>query len=209
VLAYVADATDLGILVLPIHRVICSLGRRAWSDVRRCLEHYFSVAEQPLPAEPTEAETALEGARGQLGALGGMPRYLLLEPGGERLLELRLRDWAVVEPLMPPSAGPLAGHLDVTVLDAVVLRHVLGFDMAAIEECVEFTPDTIAAYRAVRSGHARLAALVRPTPLQTLITVARGGARMPQKSTYFYPKIPIGLLIRDLRDLEEGAGGLY
>lgn len=203
VLAYIADATDLGILVLPIHRVVRGLGGRDWPGVRRCLERYFASDELPLPPEPDAATAIIEDALAELGEQGGLPGYLLVAPGGERLLKLRLRDWAAVEPLMPPSAGPLASHLDVTVLDAVVLRHILGFDLTAIEEQIEFTRDPVAAYDAVRVGQAVFAALVRPTPLQSLLTVARSGARMPQKSTYFYPKIPIGLLMRDLCDLGE------
>ena len=40
-----------------------------------------------------------------------------------------------------------------------------------------------------------LAVLMNPTPLQDMVQIARGGRRMPPKSTYFYPKLPTGLVI--------------
>jgi len=92
------------------------------------------------------------------------------------------------------------------VLDCVLLYKTLDFDQHQTEQHVEFTQDIEAAYDMVRSGEAVFAAFVRPTPLSTLLAVARSGGRMPQKSTYFYPKIPIGLLMRDLLDEAESEG---
>ena len=81
-------------------------------------------------------------------------------------------------------------------------RH-LRFSSEQVERNVEFTKDVGVAFEEVRSGSAVFAGFVRPTSLSTLLTVARAGGRMPQKSTYFYPKIPIGLLMRDLLDEAE------
>jgi uncharacterized protein (DUF1015 family) len=44
-------------------------------------------------------------------------------------------------------------------------------------------------------GGCNLAILMNPTPLEAMVAVAMGGERMPQKSTYFYPKLPTGLVI--------------
>jgi len=129
--------------------------------------------------------------------------YLILEPVARSLLRLHLRDWDAVCDLIPDTAGATASHLDVTVFDCVVLRDILGFDNPQVETNVDFSQDALTAYEEVRSGQAVFAGFVRPTPLATLLNVARSGGRMPQKSTYFYPKIPIGLLMRDLLDVEE------
>ena len=48
---------------------------------------------------------------------------------------------------------------------------------------------------AVACGAYDLAVLMNPTPLQDMVQIARGGERMPPKSTYFYPKLPTGLVI--------------
>ncbi|HET9015358.1 MAG TPA: DUF1015 domain-containing protein [Thermomicrobiaceae bacterium] len=202
VLVYVADVADPGILVLPIHRVVGALGGLAWGEVVARLERYFDL--QQCPFTSLASRCTLETAVSRLARADGPPTYLLLGAGGEALVEARLRDWAAIEPLLPPEVSPLTRRLDVTVLDAVVLRQVLGIEPAEVEQRVEFTPDVAQAARAVGDGEAALAAFVRPTPLAALLAVARAGERMPQKSTYFYPKVPIGLVIHDFDDERSG-----
>jgi uncharacterized protein (DUF1015 family) len=202
-LSYITYVDDPGVLVLPIHRVIQSLGDTSWDDLRRRLTRYYDTSSIPLSNENTadEIERAISALDQDMEPL----TYLLLEPGARSLLRLHLRDWDAVCDLIPDTAGTTASHLDVTVFDCVVLRDLLGFDNDQIEQNVDFTKDVTPAFEAVRTGRAVFAGFVRPTPLSTLMTVARAGGRMPQKSTYFYPKIPIGLLMRDLLDeAEEG-----
>ncbi len=197
-LAYITYVDDPGVLVLPIHRVVQSLDGEEWENIRARLVRYYDTSSIKLSAENAEAE--LEKAIEDLNRDEEPLSYLILEPGGERLLRLHLRDWDAVCDLIPDTAGATASHLDVTVFDCVVLRDVLGFSNEQVENNVEFTNDVGVAFDEVRSGRAVFAGLVRPTSLSTVLTVARAGGRMPQKSTYFYPKIPIGLLMRDLLD---------
>ena len=60
---------------------------------------------------------------------------------------------------------------------------------------VEFTPSADGAERAVATGQAAAAFLVRPPTVQQVEEFARAGIRMPQKSTYFFPKLTSGLLL--------------
>lgn len=200
-LAYITHVRDPGVLVLPIHRVITSIGNARWEDLRRKLIRYYDTSRVTLSSENPVAD--LEQAVAELGRTAEPLTYLILEPGAQSLLRLHLRDWDAVCDLIPDTAGDTASHLDVTVFDCVVLRDILGLDNAQVEANVDFTNDVSTAYEEVRSGQADFAGFVRPTPLATLLNVARSGGRMPQKSTYFYPKIPIGLLMRDLLDVQE------
>ncbi|MDA1190097.1 MAG: DUF1015 domain-containing protein, partial [Candidatus Poribacteria bacterium] len=61
---------------------------------------------------------------------------------------------------------------------------------------VSYTVRVDEAARKVQSGEASVAAFVRPTGIAETERVARSGATMPQKSTYFYPKMPSGLVAR-------------
>jgi uncharacterized protein (DUF1015 family) len=73
-----------------------------------------------------------------------------------------------------------------------------GFDTAVVDrfrlERVRFTPSADEAARAVVSGEAGAAFLVRPPTVAQVEAAARAGERMPEKSTYFYPKLVGGLL---------------
>jgi uncharacterized protein (DUF1015 family) len=65
-------------------------------------------------------------------------------------------------------------------------------------EGVSYTADRAEAMTAVDRGDAQAALLVRPTPIELVLESARRGETMPQKSTYFFPKLPSGLLFQPL-----------
>jgi uncharacterized protein (DUF1015 family) len=92
--------------------------------------------------------------------------------------------------------------LDVAVLQALVFGEALGVTPEDIRagDRVTYTRDAEAAVNAVRVGTdgAILATLLNPTPPVALRDVAQAGDRMPQKSTYFYPKLITGLVINPL-----------
>jgi uncharacterized protein (DUF1015 family) len=65
-------------------------------------------------------------------------------------------------------------------------------------EGISYTPDWREAVRAVDDGEAQVAVLMRPTRIEDVFAVAQRGETMPQKSTYFYPKLVSGLLFLPL-----------
>jgi hypothetical protein len=75
-------------------------------------------------------------------------------------------------------------------------------DTQAIEPflrgAVTYTPSAEDAVAAVDSGRAGGAFLLRPPTIEQVRAVAARGETMPQKSTYFYPKLPSGLLFLPL-----------
>ncbi|MDI3339126.1 MAG: DUF1015 domain-containing protein [Sphaerobacter sp.] len=204
VLTHIAAVDDPGVLVLPIHRIVHDVDANAWGTVVDHLARHFAVTREPLPEGDPGPTVAAALAR--LGAVDGPPAYLLLEPGARRMATVRLRRWDEVECVLPAESSGLTRRLDATVADAVVLAHVLGIHNGAIEERVAFTPDIAEAVRVTRRDTAATALLVRPTRIDSLLAVASAGELMPQKSTYFYPKIPIGLVVYDCTT-NDGQGG--
>ena len=100
-------------------------------------------------------------------------------------LERRPHDRAFAVAYADGSARLVAGaegELDVQLVDR--LGH----------EGISYTPDAAAAVAAVDRGEAALALLLRPTRIEDVFAVARRGEVMPQKSTYFFPKLVSGLL---------------
>jgi uncharacterized protein (DUF1015 family) len=96
-------------------------------------------------------------------------------------------------------------ELDVAALHELVLRRGLGIspEMVGAGAHVSYTRDASLAVAASRKaarnkGGTTVGLLVRPTPPAAVRDVARAGDRMPQKSTYFYPKLMTGLVINPL-----------
>src|SRR2546423_7946662 len=124
------------------------------------------------PSEPLAAEERLADPERALAALNELPRdraaAVVYRPGDAEL------------------AVDGEGELDVRLVDR------LGHDG------ITYTPDWQEAVRAVDSGEAAVAVLMRPTRIEDVFAVAQRGETMPQKSTYFYPKLISGLLFLPL-----------
>jgi uncharacterized protein (DUF1015 family) len=90
-------------------------------------------------------------------------------------------------------------NLDVSMLHGVILPRILGMDTPAKErESLEYTRDAEEALKRVDSNEFQLAFLLNPIEISSILAVADAGDRLPQKSTYFYPKPPTGLVMNPL-----------
>ena len=188
VLMALTYAYDPGLLVLPTHRLIHADvdGQHALDAIAR----WFDV--EAIGDSSAGATAAIRGAgTAAFVAIG-------LEPGAAHIL--RLRDRAGVEALMPEHQPEAWKQLDVNVLQYGVLEAAFGIDDAALAAggAVTYTQDEGEAIAAVRAGRARAAFLLNATPVDEVLAVADAGGRMPQKSTYFFPKLPTGLVMNAL-----------
>ena len=118
---------------------------------------------------------------------------------GRRLI-LRLRDRDSLARHMDRDAPASWRSLDAAVLEAAVLRGILNIDQqsAATAGSLAFTHDGDEALRLVASGACDIAFLLSAAPIEQVLSMAEAGERMPQKSTYFYPKLPAGLVMNPL-----------
>ncbi|MDE3096017.1 MAG: DUF1015 domain-containing protein [Chloroflexota bacterium] len=190
VLMALTDAHDPGLLVLPTHRIV-HVGEITQAQIERVGRSFRMDDVSSAP---------LDEALAMLRAAGEETRYLALglRPGAKHLLTLR--DRAGAEALMPEDQPDAWKRLDVSVLQYGVLRAVFGIDDPALAAggAVTYTQDASEAARAVETGEAAAAFLLNPTPVDQVLAVADAGARMPQKSTYFHPKLPTGLVMNVL-----------
>jgi uncharacterized protein (DUF1015 family) len=186
VLMALTAADDPGLLVLPTHRIIL---RPTPPDALARLRFRFDAEDV------TDAGRAAAMERLASLALETAFVALALEPG--RLHLLRLRDREGVEARMPAGQPDAWKRLDVNVLQYGVLRDIYGIDDDALSAggAVTYTQDAGEVERAVRDGDATAAFLLNATPVEHILAVADAGGRMPQKSTYFYPKLPTGLVM--------------
>jgi len=192
VMMTLTDAEDPNLIMQPTHRLVRGLEVKGLARLKEelstcCYEELLS----PLP-------TLAESLKGWLEALEqrGLKRTTFGVYGleGQCLCLLTPR-----QELIPPIQPRVLQDLDVSILHRVVLRHMLGIDSPEMEEdCLEYTRDGLEALSAVDSGEYQLAFLLNPTPISSVLAVADAGTRMPQKSTYFYPKTPAGLVINPL-----------
>lgn len=129
------------------------------------------------------------------------PVFGLLLPGEEGYLMVGDAD-AADDRMRRERMSTVVRRLDLAILHSAVLDDRLGIGPAAVAAggALAYTRDEADAIRAVASGDAKAAILVRPTRLEQLAAVASAGDVMPQKSTYFYPKLLTGLVFYPLED---------
>jgi hypothetical protein len=147
-----------------------------------------------VPAGVAAALHALDVA-----AREGTTAFVLATPDGLTLLRLRPEGRAAMAERAATGTSAAWRGLDVAVLHTLVLDAALGISDEAVRagQHVSYTRDAAAALAAAQSGRdgTQLAVLLNPTPPAAIRDVARAGDRMPQKSTYFYPKLITGLVI--------------
>jgi uncharacterized protein (DUF1015 family) len=185
--AFVAS-DDPGLLVLPIHRITGA--GDDWRDVRPRLEAMFEMTPVADDLEAAVSERNGNVAFGFSAANGG----------GSWLLTMK--DAAAVERALPADRSAAWKGLDYSIANHAIMRACLGLTEDGMRDysTVQFTEDAAEAQSAVRSGKAKYAVIMNPISVQKVLDLADAGERMPQKSTFFYPKVPTGLVFNRLAD---------
>ena len=201
VMMSLTEFDDPGLQLLPYHKVIGGLSAEQLAGLQERLLELFE-------AEPVNladcggieglAEMVIERGRQRhtIGVVGEVGREVVREVAGEvvspgdssaNLLTLRSgidrRDW-----------GALAVS-EAWVLDEQVIKPLLG---DAMPRHLDYSHDAGAAAAMVAAGAQQLAFLLKPFPMDAFESIVGGGQRLPSKSTFFYPKLPTGLVINRL-----------
>ena len=165
---------DPGLVVLPTHRLLTRWPAGAADG--------FAAREV---ADLDALLAALAVAPEDAPALG------LIVPGSVTLL--------TGTTLPGQSAGE---RLDVAAIEREILIPHLGADQAALahDEVLSYTKDAGEAQRLVASGEVAAALILRGIPKAAIAEVAEAGETMPQKSTYFFPKLLTGVAFHSLVD---------
>jgi uncharacterized protein (DUF1015 family) len=186
VLAYLTNAQDEGLVILPTHRLLRDITLPNVQHLRMVLQREFRLAVFALQ-DKAAFFTALRapGPERRLGCFfAGANYYWLLTFDDRATQKLSLS--------MPLRA------LDVTVLHEVLLQRVLGLPAEAQKQKLSYTVDEEEALQQVMNHHCQAAFFLNPTTFQQVADVCRGGETMPQKSTYFFPKLMTGMVFYKL-----------
>lgn len=182
-LSFVVSARDPGLAVLATHRVIYAVGRTLPPMVERWAR-YFEVSEIP-PDVDRVAHLADLGKRGTA---------CIVATAGKHDYALVLRRDAPLSDLPELGRTPAARSLDAAIVERLVVQEILGAGTST--PTLNYTPDARAALALAWEGKATAVVLLNPTPVGQVIAVADAADVMPQKSTYFIPKVPSGLVLR-------------
>jgi uncharacterized protein (DUF1015 family) len=181
VMMELVEFSDPGLVVLPLHRLARGIAPSSLANLADRLRHFFKVEV----AAPRIDGWDLPADR-CLGILGLQP---------DSLVVLKRRQDVALETTMPSSRSQTYRELGVSILNHIVFDGVLN-EAKDIE--IAYTVDLEEARQQIREGQYQLAFLLHPPQVEMIRAVADSQDRMPAKSTYFYPKLPAGLVINPL-----------
>ncbi|MBI2852247.1 MAG: DUF1015 domain-containing protein [Chloroflexi bacterium] len=193
VMMTLVDFADPGLLILPPHRLVRGIAHPALDELMPKLKIFFDIEKLPLGSPDIWQKVDT-----WLASVGGV-NLALYGPNPGALFLLTLRDPAAVSEMVPYFHSEIYKRLDVSVLDHVILEEFLELDREKEEQLRAYTYDEKDAINRVQAQEYQLAFLLRPVRPETIKAIADAGDRMPNKSTYFYPKTPAGLMVNLLR----------
>ena len=194
---FFARAEDPGLLVLPTHRMVNDVAESALMGLAQSAAPWFEILEG---AETTPAAISdrlrIEGAKAVT--------FAIRRPGQAKTMWLRLKADADLSRLGPPTLG----CLDVSVLHGLVLGPLLGIGAEAMakQKNLTYSHDFATTLSQVEAGKVQAAFLMNPTKVDQVLDACEAGFVLPQKSTYFQPKLATGLVMQVIRANEPPAG---
>jgi uncharacterized protein (DUF1015 family) len=175
------DASLNSLTVMATHRAIKTMPI-ASSELPGKLGGYFDVTEcKDLPE--------LMNLLGEATAKDHIFGYL----GKDKYLSIKLKSEENLPELIDEEKSAEWKKLDVSILHAGIFRNLL--NLKEQEGNITYVKDPKEAQALVKDGSHAAAFLLNPTRVSQIKTVSESGSMMPQKSTYFYPKLLSGLVI--------------
>jgi uncharacterized protein (DUF1015 family) len=174
---------DPGLTVFPTHRLLRDLTSDNQEVLAETIRRHFDIEElnstDELAPQPDPDHL----------------RMGYIDSHFQRPFRLTLNDHAAVDAALPGRSGAYR-QLDTAVLEALILKGALNMTDEDIDHLHQlgYARNTKEAIDLVQAGEYDAAFLMAPIPVERVQAVAADGDSMPPKSTYFFPKVPTGLV---------------
>ncbi len=195
---FLAGLEDPGITILPAHRAVFNLQNFEPHRFIDSLKEYFGIERIDFTGktETKDMETILDTMKHRAGhahifgmRIKGKNSYYLLTLRNESVMDAILSD-----------KSPAYRRLDVSILHHLIIDMLMGIrmDTHKLGRNIEYIKDAREAVDRVSDGSADVVFLMNPTKVEEVKSIALAGECMPQKATYFYPKLVTGLVMHKL-----------
>jgi len=185
-----ANMFDEGLSILPTHRLI-NMPSLVVEDLIKNLKEYFTIEERTVDVSKNgyisigkRIKEELETETEHKFVMYLKDKYYLLTLNDEKQMDTFARD-----------RSKTWRTLDVSILHKIILEHLMGINENNLEDHVRYTRVDEEAIQFVDEGKYDLSFLMNATKIEELKAIAEAGEHMPQKSTYFLPKMLSGLVM--------------
>jgi uncharacterized protein (DUF1015 family) len=187
VMMFFTNLDDEGLVIFPTHRVIHSLPSFDAETFLSTLSSHFTITAYPSHQAMTDA-------------LASKPQYAYGIMTKDKFLVAALTDVRFIDELIPQTVPAEVKDLDVVLLHTYILGRLLDISVEAQEKKlnIHYLQKIEECAQEVASGVSQIAFIVNATKIDQVRAVAKAGHTMPQKSTFFYPKLISGLVLNKM-----------
>lgn len=195
IMMLLVDMEHPGLVVLPTHRLIKNLPEFNQNTIIDILEK----CKNDFDIRWFDSISNVREVMNNRYLNGDIAFSFYYGNGGYYLLKLKNPD--IMRNILP-NMSPAFCKLDVTVLHSLILERLFGINKENMtnQTNLAYTQDIETAINSVNAKESQCAFLLNPTKVKQIKDVAISGEKMPQKSTYFYPKPITGLIVNELTD---------
>ncbi|MFQ5441214.1 MAG: DUF1015 domain-containing protein [Thermodesulfobacteriota bacterium] len=204
VMMYFSNMDDEGMTVWPTHRVVHSVRDFNGDDFISSLEKYFNIEE--FQYKDDNMDEVKRRFLSMLEEKGKTKTAFGLHIAGRSLYYLiTLKSKDVLEGIFPEGIPDVYKTLDVTILHELILTNILGISRGAQEkqENLHYVKSFKDAFDLMEDESNQVVFLLNATRISQVKAIAEAGFVMPQKSTYFHPKLLSGLVLNLLSEDSE------
>ncbi len=190
VMMMLTSMNDNGLLVFPTHRMVKNIPDFDENMLVGCLSEDFTVSKIYF----TEGDYAQIITERISSVLNG--KCFALYTGKGYYYRFELKNTRAIDSYITDKSEAYK-NLDVTLLHTLVLERFLGIDQSnmANQKNLFYTRDASEAIEAVQKGEYQCSFLINATHVQDIKDISLANEKMPQKSTYFWPKLVTGIVI--------------
>jgi uncharacterized protein (DUF1015 family) len=195
---FLARLEDPGITILPAHRTLFNLASFNAGTFERELNRYFNI--ERIDFTKTSEHKDLRTVMDTMAHRADHAHVFGMRVRGEHSYYLlTLRSEADLDALLPDKS-PAYRRLDVSILHHLIIDKLLGIrmDTHKLGLNIEYNKEAAEADKRIHDGAAEIAFFMNPTKVQEVKDIASAGERMPQKATYFFPKLLTGLVMHKI-----------
>ncbi|MGE5404986.1 MAG: DUF1015 family protein, partial [Candidatus Saccharibacteria bacterium] len=184
---------DEGLVILPTHRVAGNIKGFNLNKFKSALGDLFDM-------EPFGQIDKLDEFMNELAKRGKKKHVFGMYTQEKILYILTLKNMTQAKKNLPKDKSDAWKKLDVALLDNLILDQLLGIGEKERknQDHLAYTRDEAWAVQSVNEGAYQLGFILNPTKVEEVVAVAQAKDKMPQKSTYFYPKLITGHVLNPL-----------
>ncbi|USP68840.1 DUF1015 domain-containing protein [Ruminococcus sp. FMB-CY1] len=187
---YLVDMEHPGLVVFPTHRLVRDLPNFDKEAVlEKCSEFFYIDEKEGTDTMEEDLKKLYDEGKKAFGFYCGKGEWFLLT----------LKNIDFMSQMLP-NVSKASQSLDVSVLHTLILEKIFGIDKENMAKQINltYTKFFTEAIDGVDKGEFQCSFVLNPTRVTEIRDVAAAGEKMPQKSTYFYPKMITGMVMNNL-----------